>query len=203
MTNEAIGLVNREVGSLDDLGVAGGTSEFHPPPQLAQMFSMGKGHILIDHIPLKVFDFMASLLEATRIVDLRMRLVWPFSGDKVGQRYLTIHPLPFHMVEKTRLIMAFRTCNIPVAGGPPGFHIGIHLMADTAKEGTLRKPEQPYNNKKKSDDGDGEEDLYSSEMSPCSFLRLFEKIDPEGLHQIIKIFESLHVLESVHRVPTA
>jgi hypothetical protein len=99
VTNEAIGLVNCEVGSLDDLGMAGGTSEFHPSPQLAQMFSMGKGHILINHISLEILNLMASLLEATRIVDLRMRLARSFSGDKVGQRHLTIHPLPSQMVE--------------------------------------------------------------------------------------------------------
>jgi hypothetical protein len=35
MTDEAIDLMNGEVGSLDELGMAGGTAEFHPSSQFA------------------------------------------------------------------------------------------------------------------------------------------------------------------------
>jgi hypothetical protein len=40
MTDETIGFVNGEVGSLDELCMTGGASKFNSPSQLAQMFSM-------------------------------------------------------------------------------------------------------------------------------------------------------------------
>jgi hypothetical protein len=40
VTNEAVDFVNREVRTLNELGMAGGASKFHPPSQLTQMFSM-------------------------------------------------------------------------------------------------------------------------------------------------------------------
>jgi hypothetical protein len=51
VTDEAVRLVDGEVQSLNNLGVAGGTSNFHPPSQIAQMFSMRKADILIEHVP--------------------------------------------------------------------------------------------------------------------------------------------------------
>ena len=52
VADETVGLMNGEVQSLHNLGMAGGTSKFHPPSQFLEVFSMGKGHILIDHISL-------------------------------------------------------------------------------------------------------------------------------------------------------
>ena len=85
VTDEAVDFMNREVGSLNDLGMAGGATELHSPPQFLKVFSMGKGHILIDHIPLEVFDLMTSLLEAARIADLRVRRARPLPRQEVGQ----------------------------------------------------------------------------------------------------------------------
>ncbi len=64
MADKTVDLMNGEMGSLNDLGMAGGAAEFHPPSQFLEVFSMGEGHILIDHVSLEIFCLMASLLEA-------------------------------------------------------------------------------------------------------------------------------------------
>ena len=84
MTDKAVDFMNREVGSLNDLGMTRGASKLHPPSQFFEVFPMGESHILIDHIPLEVFNLMASLLEATRIADLCVGLARFLSGDEVG-----------------------------------------------------------------------------------------------------------------------
>jgi hypothetical protein len=84
MTDEAVRFMNSEVLSLNELSMAGGTSKFHFPFQLTQVFPVGEGHILIDHIPLEILDLVTSLLKATRIADLGMRFARSFSGDKIG-----------------------------------------------------------------------------------------------------------------------
>jgi len=85
MANEAVDFVNSEMGSLDELGMAGGASELHSPSQLTQMFSMGEGHILIDHISLKIFNLMTSLLETSCIADLSMGFARSLPRDEIGQ----------------------------------------------------------------------------------------------------------------------
>jgi hypothetical protein len=94
MTDETVGVMNGEVRALDDLGMAGGASKFHSPSQVAQMFFMREDHILVNHIPLEIFDLVAPLLEATRIIDLCVRHAWLLSGDEISQRYLSIYPFP-------------------------------------------------------------------------------------------------------------
>jgi hypothetical protein len=84
VTDEAIDFVNRQVGSLDELGMAGGASEFHPSSQLAQMLPMGEGHILVDHIFLKILCPVTTFLKTTGIADLSMRPARPLSGDEIG-----------------------------------------------------------------------------------------------------------------------
>ena len=84
VTDETVDFMNREVGSLNDLGVAGGTAEFHPPSELLEVFSMGKGHILIDHVSLEIFRFMAPLLEAGGVADLSVGLGGFLPGDEIG-----------------------------------------------------------------------------------------------------------------------
>jgi hypothetical protein len=56
------------------------------------MFSVGEGHIFIEHIRLEVFGLVATLLEAARVADLCVGHARPFSGEEIGQRYLTVHP---------------------------------------------------------------------------------------------------------------
>jgi hypothetical protein len=84
MTDKAVDFMNREVGSLNDLRVAGGAAKFHSSSQFLEVLPMGEGHILIDHISLEVFNLMASLLEATRIADLCVGFARFLSGDEVG-----------------------------------------------------------------------------------------------------------------------
>ena len=133
MADETVDFMNPEVGSLNDLGVAGGAAEFHPPSEFLEVFSMGEGDVLIDHVSLEILSLMTSLLEAGRITDLRVGLRGFLSGDEVGQGDLSIHPLSFHVVEKPRLIMALGASDTPVTGGLPGIDIGIHLMAEATK----------------------------------------------------------------------
>jgi len=84
MTNETIDLMNGEVGSLDKLGMTGGAPEFHPSSQFAQMLPMGEGHILVDHIFLKILCPVTPFLKTTGIADLSMRPARPLSGDEIG-----------------------------------------------------------------------------------------------------------------------
>jgi len=48
------------------------------------MFPMGEGHILIDHVSLEISSLMASLLEATRIVDLGMGPLGCLARDEIS-----------------------------------------------------------------------------------------------------------------------
>jgi len=137
MTDETIDFMDREMGPLDDLGVAGGAAELHPSSQILEMFSVGEGHIFVDHVPLEIFCLMTPLLEAGRIADLGMGLARFFPGDEVGQGDLSIDPFPLQMVEKSRLIMALGTGHLAVTGGVPGLDIGIHLMANATEGGGL------------------------------------------------------------------
>jgi hypothetical protein len=90
--------MNGEMGSLDELGMTGSASKLHPSSQLTYVFFMGEAHILIDHISLKIFSLMTSLLETTRIADLCMGSAWPFPRDKIGKRDLAVHPFSFKMI---------------------------------------------------------------------------------------------------------
>jgi hypothetical protein len=76
---------------------------------------------------------MATLLKAAGIADLCVRDARPFSRKEIGERYLAIHPLPLHMIEKSRFIVAFRASHMLMAGSPPRLHIGIHLVTETAE----------------------------------------------------------------------
>jgi hypothetical protein len=84
MADETVDLVNGEMGSLNQLGMTGRTSKFHSPSQLPQMFAMGERHIFIDHVSLEIPGLMASLLEATRIVDFCMRPLGGLTRDEIS-----------------------------------------------------------------------------------------------------------------------
>jgi hypothetical protein len=97
------------------------------------MLFMREGHILVDHIFLKILCPVATFLHTTGIADLRMRPARSLSGDEIGQRDLPVHPLPFQMVEKAGFIVASCARGVAMTGGPPGFQINIHLMAEAAE----------------------------------------------------------------------
>ena len=62
---------------------------------------------------------MATLLKATGIADLGVRRTRPFSRKEVGQGYLAIDPLPFHVIKESGFIVAFRATDMLMAGSPP------------------------------------------------------------------------------------
>jgi hypothetical protein len=45
---------------------------------------MRKSHVLVDHVSLEILNLMASLLQATRIADLRMGFAGGLPGDEIG-----------------------------------------------------------------------------------------------------------------------
>jgi hypothetical protein len=96
------------------------------------------------------------------------------------------------MIHKPRLIVTFRAGNSPVAGSPPGFHIGIHLVAESTERGGLRKSEQTSKDDEENNDAKNKKDLDCLEVSSGAPPRLIEKIDPKDLDQIIKILYSSH-----------
>ena len=153
------------------------------------MFSVRKGHILVDHVPLEVLGLVASPLEAARITDLRMRLARPLPRDEIRQGDLPIHPLAFQMVEEAGFVMALRANHLPVGRGPPRLHISIHLMAEAAEGRGLGEFEDACEKDGKGDEAEDEEDPDPFLMSPNDVLRSIKKVDPEILHGSIKVLD--------------
>jgi hypothetical protein len=135
---------------------------------------------------------MAALLKAACIADLGVRRTRPFSRKEIGQGYLAIYPLPFQVIDKSRLVVTFRASDMLVAGSPPRFHIGIHLVTESTEGRGLRKSEKTSKDDKKNNNAKDKKDLDCLEVSLSAPPRLVEKIDPKDLDQMIKIFYSSH-----------
>jgi hypothetical protein len=181
MTDEAVDLMDGEMSSLNQLGMAGSAAKFHSPSQLPKVLPVGENHILIDHILLKSFYLVASSLKTACIADLCMRFGWPFAGEEIGKRHLAIHPLAFEMVYDSWLIVALCAGDMAVAGGPPGVHIDIHLVTETAERGTLGKPQQGKGKNDEQDDANRERRLDGPVVFLGSFLKIQIDIGPKGL----------------------
>jgi hypothetical protein len=135
---------------------------------------------------------MATLLKAACIADLGVRRTRPFPRKEIGQGYLAIDPLPFHMINKSGLIVTFGASDMLVAGSPPRVHIGIHLVTESAEGRGLRKSQKTCKDNEENNDAENKEDLDCLEVSLGAPPRLIEKIDPKDLDQMIKIFYSSH-----------
>jgi hypothetical protein len=133
VADDAVNFMNGEMFSLYELGVTGGASKFHPPSQFLYMFPVREGYILIDHILREFFNSMASLLKATRIINLRVGPARFLTREEVGQRDLTIDPFTPQMIEKSRLVVAFCACHMTMARGSPRFHISVHLVTEATE----------------------------------------------------------------------
>jgi hypothetical protein len=181
VADKTVDLVNRQVGPLNNLGMAGGTAELHPPPEFLEVFAVGKGDVLVDHVSLEVFRLVTSLLEAGSVADLRVGLRRFLSRDEVGEGNLSVDPFPFEMVEKPGLVMALGASNAFMAGGLPGIDVGIHLMAEAAEGGGLREFKQGHRDDEKNNDTEDQEDLDPLFVFLGSPLGLSEEIDPEVL----------------------
>jgi hypothetical protein len=135
------------------------------------MFSMGEGHILVSHISLEVFGPVATLLKTACIAYLCMRHARPFPGKEVSQRYLAIYPLPPQMIEKTRLIMTFRTGHMFMAGGSPRFHIDIHLVTEATKGSAFREFKKGQRQNKECNNANNKGSLYGFGMFLSSLFK--------------------------------
>jgi hypothetical protein len=192
MADEAGGFMNRQVLSLNKLGMTGSASERHPPPEFSQVLSVREGHVLVNHAPLQIGLLVAPFLEAARIADLRMGSARFLPGDKISQRNLAIYPFALHVVDKTRLVMALCAGYFSMARSLPGRDIAIHLMAGATKSGGLREFQEPRNDDHEKNAAEKEEDLDRFLVGPSASLGLLKEIDPEGLHHLIKISHGTH-----------
>jgi hypothetical protein len=156
------------------------------------MFSVRESHVFVNHISLQIVNLMATLLKAACIADLGVRRTRPFPRKEISKGYLAIDPLPFHMIDKPRLIVAFRASDMLVAGSPPRVHIGIHLVTESTKGRGLRKSQKTRKDDEEDHDAKNQEDLDGFEVSSSAPSCLIEKIDPKDLDQLIKIFYSSH-----------
>ena len=122
------------------------------------------------------------------------------------------------MIEQARLIVAFRACDMVMAGGLPRFYIDGHLVTKAAESGGLCEFKKGTEENEKCDDAKKKEDFYSSEMCLGTSLRLVKKIDPKCFDILVKIlkltpakkifqpfdaqlFEPGKPLEILHRIP--
>ena len=124
------------------------------------MVRMRKGHILVDHVSLKVFDLMTAFLETTCVTNLCMGLARGLPGEEVSQRYLPIDPFAFHMIEKTRFVMTFRAAYLPMAGRSPRLHIAIHLVAEATKGRAFREFKKGQRENEECNEADDQRRLY-------------------------------------------
>ena len=96
------------------------------------------------------------------------------------------------MIQKTGLIVTFRTGDMLVTGSPPRLHIGIHLVTDSTEGGGFRKPEKASKDDQENNDARNETDLDCLQVSASPPPRLIEEIDPKHLDQTVKILYSSH-----------
>ena len=67
--------------------------------------------------------------------------------------------------------MTFRTGHMPMAGGSPRFHIGIHLVTEATKGGAFREFEKGQRKDKECDDANNKRSLYCLGVVLCSFFK--------------------------------
>jgi hypothetical protein len=133
VADETVDSLNGEMGSLDELSVAARASKFNPPPQLSQMFSMGEGHILIDHIPLEIFDLMTPLLRTVTIINFIMDFLEAFPNNDISQRKLEIFPFPFQMIQNAWFAVTTQASRFVMRGCFPRVDIFLHIVTEAAK----------------------------------------------------------------------
>jgi hypothetical protein len=133
VADETVDSLNGEMGSLDELSVAARASKFNPPPQLSQMFSMGESHILIDHIPLEIFDLMTPLLRTVTIINFIMDFLEAFPNNDISQRKLEIFPFPFQMIQNAWFAVTTQASRFVMRGCFPRVDIFLHVVTEAAK----------------------------------------------------------------------
>src|SRR4030042_1139337 len=119
--------------SLDDLGMAGGGSNSHPPSPLAQMLSMREAYILIDHISLQFFRFVTTLPQAVTIINFVMKFLESFPDSDIGQPELEIHPLTAEIIYHAWPVVTIQTGDLVMRGCLPRIDIFLHVVTQTTK----------------------------------------------------------------------
>jgi hypothetical protein len=128
MTRKTVGFMNGEVGSLHELGMAGRTAKSHLASQFTEMSSMGKVHVLKNHVSLQVLFLVTPFLQATPVIYFIVRLPDSFPYHQVSHRELKIYPFPLEMVQETWLAMTVEATDVIVGGVLPGIDIFFHVV---------------------------------------------------------------------------
>ena len=146
------------VGSLNNLGMAGGAAKLLVPPHLFDMLGMVKNDVLKNYRRFQILPLVTAALQAACIIDLRMRFGWPFAGNKVGQGELTVPPFSSEVVRESRLVVTFDAGDFSVGGRLPRIDINLHVVTYTAEGRGLRKLESGYDKNAEADKHKGKED---------------------------------------------
>src|SRR5512136_2031410 len=138
---------------------------------------MREGHILVDHVSLKVFYLVT--LEAARVADLRVGTARGLSRKEEGKRDLTVDPFPLHVVEEPWLVVTLRTRHVSVARSLPGIDVGRHLMAEAAKRGGIGEIEKSADKDEEDDNSGTPHHLHGLQVGLGPFLRHPQEFPPQ------------------------
>jgi hypothetical protein len=72
VTDNAVGFMNGEVGSLDELSMTACASQSHPPFQFNEMAPMGKSYIFKDYLSFQILYSVTSFLQTISIIHFIM-----------------------------------------------------------------------------------------------------------------------------------
>jgi hypothetical protein len=72
VTDNAVGFMNGEVGSLDELSMTACASQSHPPFQFNEMAPMGESYIFKDHLSFQILYSVTSFLQTISIIHFIM-----------------------------------------------------------------------------------------------------------------------------------
>jgi hypothetical protein len=133
VTNEAVGFVNGEVSSLDELSMASCAPKVHPPSQLPQMFSMGKVYILKYYIPFQIISLVTPLLQTVSIINFIMNFFEALPNHEISKCQLEIHPFSLQMIQQTWTSVTTEAGDFVMGGCFPRVDIFLHVVTEATK----------------------------------------------------------------------
>jgi hypothetical protein len=90
VTDDAVGFMNGEVGSLDELSMTACASKSHPPFQFNEMAPVGESYIFKDHLSFQILYSVTSFLQTISIIHFIMELPGAFADEEIGQSELKV-----------------------------------------------------------------------------------------------------------------